>query len=337
VANTPPAYFAEALMVIKGQEEVSGRLATPSRPSIFWTPARREALTGWLFAMPWILGLLLFTAGPMLFSLYTSFTRYNITTTPVWTGLQNYQNIYNDPFFYKALYNTFWMVLVRVPLVTLISIAIAMLLNMDLPMERFFRSIIYLPNVLSGVAAIFLWKWILAPNGVLNQGLDLLGIRGPGWMVDPLWTKPGMVIMGLWWVGGSVLIYLAGLKGIPKSYYEAAEIDGAGDLAKTWYITLPLLTPAIFFQVVTGIIGTFQIFTSAYILAGTDNVFGGPGQSMLFYVLYLYNRAFGRIGPAGFQMGYASALAWILFAVILLITMVQLWFARRWVYYETEE
>jgi multiple sugar transport system permease protein len=156
--------------------------------------------------------------------------------------------------------------------------------------------------------------------------------------VDASWTKPGMVVMGMWWIGGNVLIYLAGLKGIPRSLYEAAEIDGAGDWAKIRYVTLPLLTPTIFFQIITGIIGTFQIFTTAYILVGVgaDAATGGPGQSLLFYVLYLYRRAFGQLGPAGFQMGYASALAWILFIIILIITFIQLRLADRWVHYESD-
>jgi multiple sugar transport system permease protein len=303
------------------------------------TPHQLEALNGWLFALPWILGLVLFTLGPMLFSFYAGFTRYNITTTPQWIGLSNYETIFfNDQFFRRALYNTFWMVVIKTPIVIVVSIGIALLLNIDLPGEKFFRSIIYLPNVLSGIAAIFLWKWILAPNGILNRGLELFGIQGPAWFVDPAWTKPGLVVMGMWWIGGNILIYLAALKGIPRSYYEAAEIDGAGNWAKTLYVTLPLLTPAIFFQVVTSIIGTFQIFTTAYVLVGIESnaPSGGPGQSLLFYVLYLYNIAFGRLGPGGFQMGYASALAWILFIIILLVTLIQLAMAKRWVYYESE-
>ncbi len=311
---------------------------TAYAPKRSWlTPARREALNGWLFALPWLLGLILFTAGPMLFSFYAGFTRYNITTPPQWIGWQNYQAIAQDDFFWTALYNTFWMVLIRTPLVLLVSLGIALLLNIDLPGEKFFRSIIYFPNVLSGIAAIFLWVWILAPNGLLNRGLALVGIQGPGWFVDPTWTKPGMVLMSLWWVGGNILIYLAALKGIPRTLYEAAEIDGANGWTQMFYITLPLLTPAIFFELVTGIIGAFQIFTTAYIISGVDAATGGPGQSMLFYVLYLYSRAFGRVGPAGFQMGYASALAWILFLIILVVTLIQLGLARRWVYYESEE
>jgi len=301
-------------------------------------PALREELMGWLFAMPWILGFLVFMVGPMLFSLYTSFTKYNIIATPKWIGLDNYENIFfDDPFFYKSLANTFWMVLVKTPLVMVVAIGLAMLLNTDIPGGKFFRTVIYLPNVLSGIAAIFLWQWILAPKGLFNSALETFGIKGPGWFVDPDWTKPGMVLMGMWWIGGNVLIYLAGLKGIPKELYEAAEIDGAGSWEKARYITLPLLSPTIFFEVVTGIIGTFQIFATAFILIGTKKpAVGELGQSMLFYVLYLYDRAFGKIGQGGFQMGYASALAWILFIIILVITAVQLWLAKRWVHYETE-
>jgi multiple sugar transport system permease protein len=298
---------------------------------------RNEAIVGYLFAMPWIIGFIVFLVWPMVFSFYTSFTRYNIIRDPQWIGLRNYQNIlFNDDRFYKALENTFWMVLVRTPIVIVAALVIAILLNVDNPGERFFRAVIYLPNVLSGVAAIFLWQWILAPNGLFNQGLAVFGIRGPAWFTDPRWTKPGLVVMGLWWIGGAVLIYLASLKGIPKTLFEAAEIDGASPWAMTRYITLPLLSPTTFFLVVTSVIGTFQMFESAFIISGVDSAEGGPGRSMLFYVLYLYNRAFGRVGAGGLQMGYASALAWILFLVILSVTLVQLWLARRWVYYETE-
>jgi multiple sugar transport system permease protein len=304
----------------------------------FLRPALREELNGWLFAMPWIIGFLLFTVGPMLYSLYTSFTRYNIIADPRWIGLQNYENLFlNDPLFYKSLSNTFWMVIFKTPLVIVVAISLALLLNVDIPGGKFFRTVIYLPNVLSGIAAIFLWQWILAPNGLFNAALSTFGIRGPGWFVDPDWTKPGMVLMGMWWIGGNVLIFLAGLKGIPKELYEAAEIDGADSWQKVRHITLPLLSPTIFFEVITGIIGTFQIFTTAFILIGTKNAAVGElGQSMLFYVLYLYDRAFGKIGPGGFQMGYASAMAWVLFIIILAITAVQLVLAKRWVHYETE-
>src|SRR5215208_4760804 len=312
------------------------KAASELRPSLL-RPALREELMGWLFAMPWILGFLLFTAGPMLFSLYTSFTKYNIIAAPKWIGLDNYESLFlQDQLFYKAMANTFWMVLVKLPIVMIVAIGLALLLNVDIPGGKFFRTVIYLPNVLSGIAAIFLWQWILSPKGLLNSALETFNIQGPGWFVDPTWTKPGIVVMGMWWIGGNVLIYLAGLKGIPKELYEAAEIDGAGSWEKTRYITLTLLSPTIFFEVVTGIIGIFQIFTTAFILIGKEPALGERSQSMMFYVLYLYDRAFGKVGQGGFQMGYASAMAWILFIIILLITLVQLRLAKRWVYYETE-
>src|SRR5215217_3243041 len=245
----------------------------PRRPLL--RPAVREELTGWLFAMPWILGFLLFTAGPMLFSLYTSFTKYNIIASPKWIGLKNYETLFlQDPIFYKAMANTFWMVLIKLPLVMVVAIGCALLLNVDVPGGKFFRTVIYLPNVLSGIAAIFLWQWILSPKGLLNSALQTFNIQGPGWFVDPTWTKPGIVLMGMWWIGGNVLIYLAGLKGIPKELYEAADIDGADSWQKTRYITLPLLSPTIFFEIVTGIIATFQIFTTAFILIGKEPALG---------------------------------------------------------------
>jgi multiple sugar transport system permease protein len=309
-----------------------------AQPRPFLRPAIRQELTGWLFASPWIIGFLLFTAAPMLFSAYASFTEYNITTSPKWVGLQNYERLFRDPFFFKSLGNTFWMVVVKTPIVVVVSIALALLLAMNVPGGQFFRTVFYLPNVLAGVAAVFLWRWILAPNGLLNQALGVVGIGGPAWFTDPAWTKPALVVMGMWWIGSGVLIYLAGLKGIPKDLYEASAIDGAVGWSKFRHITLPMLSPTIFFQVVTGIIGTFQIFTTAFIIAqeGGDIKPFYAAQSLLFYVLYLYYRAFGRVGPVGFQMGYASAMAWILFLIIMAITLIQLRLSKRWVYYESE-
>jgi multiple sugar transport system permease protein len=299
-----------------------------------------EALTGWLFVLPWIIGFAAFTLGPMLFSLYTSFTDYNIIRAPRWIGVENYREIFaEDRFFWISLKNTFWMVLVKTPIATALALFIAILLNMDLPGTRLYRTIIYLPAVLSGVAAIFLWEWMLEPNGLVNQGLDVFGIRGPAWFSDAGWTKPGLVLMGLWWIGVDVIIYLASLRGIDKTLYEAAEIDGASGWTKNFYITLPLLTPTTFFLVITDIIATFQIFTTAYIITTDPAVttLGGAQHSMLFYVLYLYKCSFGQNACSGrLEMGYGSALAWILFVIILVITVVQLGLARRWVYYEAD-
>ncbi len=300
---------------------------------------RSEALTGWLFVTPWVIGFLAFTLGPMLFSIYTSFTDYGITTAPQWVGLDNFREIFTDDrFFWISLKNTFWMFFVKTPLIILLALAIAILLNMGLPGSSFFRTIIYLPAVLAGVSSIFLWKWILASNGLLNQGLALFGIQGPAWFTEAAWTKPALVIMGLWYVGIEVIIYLAALKGIDKTLYEAAQIDGASFWAKTRFITLPLLSPTTFFLTITNIIGVFQIFTSAYIITTAPGIstVGGAEHSLLFYVLYLYKRAFGQqVGSGTLEMGYASALAWILFLIILAITLFQLWLSKRWVHYES--
>lgn len=302
----------------------------------------REGISGWLFASPWIIGFLVFTLGPMLFALYASFTDYKITRPPEWIGTDNYTSLFHDDRFFTGLGNTIWMVVVKVPIVIFISLVVALLLNMDLPGVSAFRTILYMPNVLSGAAAVFLWLWMLTPNGLVNGALKAVGVEGPAWWADSHWTKPGLVVMGTWWIGGSVLIFLAGLKGIPEHLNEAASIDGATGWNRLRYLTLPLLSPTIFYLVVTGIIGTFQIFTTAYLIAtsstsgtGGDVNLGGPDQSLLFYVLYLYNRAFGKTG-VGFQMGYASAMAWILFIIILIVTLVQLLLAKRWVHYETE-
>jgi multiple sugar transport system permease protein len=305
------------------------------------TAGQREAITGWLFALPWLLGFLLFTAGPMFFSLYASFTDYRITVPERWIGLNNYVSLFTrDDRFLQSLGNTLWMVVVKTPLVLIVALGIALLLNVEVPGSRFFRTIFYLPSVLAGAAAVYLWQWILNPNGLVNRFLSLFGLDGPAWFSNPDWTKPGLVLMGMWWIGGMILIFLAGLKGIPSTLYEAAELDGAVGWRKIWHITLPMLSPTIFFLVVTTIIGTFQIFTTAYILtssAGQNAALGGPGPgSLLFYVLYLYNRAFGVVGPGYFQMGYASAMAWILLVIVLVITGAQLLLARRWVHYETE-
>ena len=319
------------------QDTPAKRAAPRKRPRLM----RGEAITGWLFVTPWIIGFAAFTLGPMLFSLYTSFTEYNIIRAPEWIGLQNFQQIFfDDRFFWISLQNTFWMVAVKTPIVIVTSLFIAVLLNMDLPFTRIFRTVIYLPAVLSGVAAIFLWEYILEPNGLLNSFLEIFGVQGPAWFSAAAWTKPAMVVMSLWWIGTDVIIYLASLKGIDKTLYEAAEIDGASGWAQNWYITIPLLTPTTFFLVITSIIGTFQIFTTAYIITTdpTISTLGGTEHSLLFYVLYLYKYAFGDSsvpGTTGLAMGYASALAWILFVIILIITLIQLGLARRWVHYES--
>jgi multiple sugar transport system permease protein len=296
------------------------------------SPGRREAITGYLFAAPFIVGFIALTVGPMLFSLYASFTKYNIVSAPRWIGLDNFRNIFlYDDRFRISLKNTVFYVIVKTPLVILVSLLLAMLLNIErLPFKRVFRTVFYMPTVLTGVAAVFLWVWVLNPSGLLNRGLAFLHIPGPNWFYDPAWSKPGLIVMSLWYIGAPMLIFLAGLNAIPTQLYEAAAIDGAIGFRRFWNITIPLLSPTIFYVVVTNIIGAFQVFTSAFIVsttAGKDA--GDPARSLLFYEVYLYERAFKSL-----EMGYACALAWILFVVVMAVTLAQLWLARRWVYYE---
>jgi multiple sugar transport system permease protein len=296
----------------------------------FWSQRRREALTGYLFASPWIIGFLFLTLGPMLFSLYASFTTYDIVNAPHWIGLANYNFIFHhDPDFPTALQNTFVYVLMKTPIVISVALFIAILMNQNVPGVKFFRTIFYMPTVITGVAAIFLWIWVLSPTGILNSGLGYLHISPKNWFYDPSWSKPGLVIMGTWYIGSPVLILLAGLTGVPKHLYEAAEIDGAGMFRKFWNVTLPMLSPTLFFIVLTNIIGAFQVFNSAFVISTTaGSAPGDPQQSLLFYEVYLY------VHFKALEMGYACALAWILFAIILAVTLFQLWLSRKWVYYE---
>ncbi len=303
-------------------------------PKPFLTPKRQEALTGYLFALPFIVGFIGLTLGPMLFSLYASFSDYNITSAPEWIGLENYDYILTqDDRFRTSLGNTVYYVLLKTPLIIVISLLLALLMRVEVPGRRVFRTIYYLPTVLTGVSSIFLFIWVLSPTGLLNNGLGTVGIQGPNWFFDPDWTKPGLVVMSLWTIGTPLLIMLAGLNGIPRDLYEAASIDGAGVWSKFWRITIPMLSPTLFFLVVTNIIFAFQVFNSAYVVSTTispTRAPGDPAQSLLFYEVYLYLRAFRDL-----QMGFASALAWILFLIIMVVTGIQLWFSKRWVYYES--
>lgn len=281
-----------------------------------------------MFALPWLLGFLIFTLGPLLVSIYLSFTSYDVLNPPKFIGLENYRTLFRDPLFWKSLYNTFYMVVIGVPVNIIVAFGIALLLNVELKGIALYRAIYYLPSITPVVASSILWLWILnADFGILNSTLAMFGIRGPNWLADPSWAKLAIIMMGAWQAGGNMLIYLAGLKGIPAQLYEAAEIDGAGTWYKFWRITIPMISPTLFFNLIMGIIGTFQIFTQAYIMTG-----GGPLDSTLFYVYYLFNNAFSY-----FKMGYACSMAWILFLIILVLTAIQFKLASRWVYYEAGE
>jgi multiple sugar transport system permease protein len=235
-----------------------------------------------------------------------------------------------DPLFWKSLYNTTWYVVVSVPLSVIVAMLLALLMNMNhIKGLRIFRTLYYLPSVLSGVAVVLLWQWILDPNaGLINNFLQIFGVDGPAWTYDPQWTKPSMVLMKIWGVGGTTVMLLAGLQSVPLELYEAGAIDGASGLKKFFNITLPMISPTLFFIIVTGISGAFQIFDAAYIMLNGQSL-GGPNNSLLFYNLYLFNTAI-----TDQQMGKASAMAWILFVIIMVFTVVQMVGSKKWVYYE---
>jgi multiple sugar transport system permease protein len=296
--------------------------AIPSRP---YSPRLRRNVTGYLFATPWFIGFFVFTAGPMLASLYLSFTDYDVTSSRNWVGLRNYVELTTDPLIRRSLGNTAYYSLLAVPLGIVTALFFAVLLNQGLPGTRLLRTIYFLPSVTSGVAVSLLWLWLLDPSyGAINDLLRSLGLRGPLWLQHPSSAKPALVLMSVWSIGNTIVIFLAGLQGIPQQLYEAAAIDGAGVLRRFWHITLPMMTPTIFFTLVMGVIGSFQVFTQAYVMTQ-----GGPNNATLFYVYYLYQQAFAFV-----HMGYASAMAWLLFAIILALTLIVFRSATRWVYYE---
>ena len=285
----------------------------------------RRNIEGYLYILPWLAGLLCFFAGPMLASIGLSFTKYEILTPMKWIGLENYQALFKDPRFYKSLTNTVYYVVGVVPLRIVLGLLLAVLLNSKLPGMRLYRTAFYIPSVTAGVAIALLWTWIFEPMyGVLNNILEVFGIKGPGWLGSETWAMPAMIIMGAWHTGRSMLVSLAGLQSVPPHLYEVVDLDGGGDWRKFWHITVPLMTPIIFFNIVVETIATFQVFANAFIMTG-----GGPNNATLVYILYLYNNAFQFL-----HMGYASAMAWILFFIVFGLTLFQVWGSRRWVYYE---
>ncbi len=288
---------------------------------------RAQWKEGVICALPWIVGFIVFTGGPMLFSIVISFTRYDILNPAVTTGLDNYLFMFTkDDLFWKSLYNTVFMV-IGIPLGMAVGLGMAILLTQKVKGVAVWRTLFYLPSIVPMVAASILWIWIFNPqSGLLNGLLASIGITGPEWLQDKDTSKWALIIMGLWTAGGGMIIWIAGLKGISDSYYEAASIDGATTWQQFKFITIPMLTPYIFFNLIMGLIGTFQIFTQAFIMTA-----GGPVNSTLFYAYYLFNNAFRYL-----NMGYAAAMAWFLFVVVLLLTAIQMAFSRRWVHYEDE-
>jgi multiple sugar transport system permease protein len=299
------------------------------------TPAaRREAIIFYLTTSPWTIGFLLFTLIPMGMSLYLSFTSWKVLTPPQWIGFDNYIRMFtNDPDFYQSLKVTILYTITSVPLQMVAGLFLAILLNEATRAVGFFRTAFYIPSVVASVASAVLWTWIFNPRfGPINGLLRTLHLGAPNWFNDPNYALAALVIMSTWGLGGQMLIFLAGLKGIPKSLYEAAEVDGAGRLVRFVRITLPMLSPTIFFNLVMAMIGAFQTFDAAFVISTAHaGQLGSPLKSTLFYLLHLYQEGFTFL-----NMGYASALAWMLFIVILAVTLVINRTSKSWVFYSGE-
>lgn len=298
------------------------------------SPWRRpETRAAYLFLSPWIVGFVLLTAGPMLASLVLSFTDYDILSSPRFVGLANYKELATDPDVLRSLGNTVYYTLLHVPLSMAISLALAMLLVRLGRGSAFFRTIIYLPVMTPPVAVGALFLLLLnGQTGLVNSALGKLGVQGPQWTADPVWIKPGIVLMSLWTVGASVVIFLAALREVPAQLYEAATVDGASGWHRFRYVTLPMISPSLFFVLIVNTIGSLQMFTEVYTMFfGNETTRSSSGDAALFYVVYLFQQAFQFL-----HMGYASAMAWLLFLVVLLITLIQVRVSRRFVYYEGE-
>jgi multiple sugar transport system permease protein len=298
--------------------------ATVRRPRGM-TLAQREEIAGWLFILPAVLGVLIWLAGPMLYSVWLSMTEWDLIRPPRFVGLANFAHMMEDELFYKSLWVTLYYTVFHVPLTLGLAFLVALLLNTETRGIAFFRTLYYLPSIVPAVANAVLWIWIFNSEfGLLNLLLRSLGFDKVLWLQDTRTALPALILMSLWTLGGTMIIFLAGLNGIPQQLYEAAQIDGAGSWARFWRITIPMMTPVIFFNLILQIIGSFQVFTAGYLITR-----GGPNYATNFYVLYLFNNAF-----AWFEMGYAAALAWVLFFIILGLSMIVVRSSSRWVYYE---
>lgn len=294
----------------------------------------KENLEGYLFISPWIIGTIIFTLVPIISVVVLSFFRWDLFNPPKYAGMANFIKLSHDPFFYKSISVTFYYSMIAVPLGLALALALALMLDNKLKSTPFFRSIFFLPHIVSGIAMLLLWKWLFDPNfGLVNKVLDFVhitnllnavGIGRPQWLLAPEGAVPAMIMMSLWGIGASMMIFLAGLQGVPKELQEAAELDGAASFAKFRFITLPLITPTIFFLLIVGTIAAVQSFNQAYVMTQ-----GGPANATLFYCLYLFRNAFEM-----FNMGYACSMALILFIFVLIVTLIQFILSKRWVYYQ---
>jgi multiple sugar transport system permease protein len=288
---------------------------------------RQEALAGYLAILPWFLGFLFFSLGPIIASFILMFMKWEVITPAEWSGLANFQRMFSDPLVLTSLWNTFFYTILAVPLNLAAALFASLLLNVSVRGTNVYRALIYLPSQMPIVATAILWFFIFSPTyGLANGILGWFGIAPQKWLWDVNLVKPSLVLMAIWAFGNAMIIFLAGLQGIPEALYEAARMDGANSWRLFRHITLPMLSPTIFFNLIIGIIGSFQVFTNVFIMTN-----GGPGSASLMLVLYIYRNAFQN-----FRMGYASLLAWVLFLIVLLMTLVQFRISRTWVYYEGE-
>lgn len=290
--------------------------------------ANTDAIAAGVFIAPLVIGLLVFTVWPMLNSIWLSLCHYDVFSAPKYIGSKNYANLFQDPLFWQALKVTTIYSVISVPLGLIAGLGLAIMLNTKIRGMGLFRTVYYLPSVLSGVAVSLLWFWIFNPDfGLANYALEKMGLPPVAWLTSPKTALMSLIIMSLWSVGGAMVINLAGLQGISKELYESANLDGANGLQQLRHITLPGLTPVIFYNLIMGIIGSFQVFTQAFVMTS-----GGPSNATLFYVLYLFRQSFNY-----FHMGYASAMAWVLFTIILVLTLLVFKSSSFWVYYEGEK
>jgi multiple sugar transport system permease protein len=303
------------------------RAKTPEEKRLAKKEASRDNKAAYLFLLPWLVGLIVITVGPLLASLYLSFTDYNLIQSPEWVGFENYARMLQDPRLHNSLRVTFTYVFVSTPLQLALALGIALLLNEGMRGLAFYRSIFYLPSMLgASVAIAVLWRQMFGTDGLVNQVLRLFGLDATtGWISDPKWALWTIILLHVWTFGSPMVIFLAGLRQIPGMYYEAASVDGATKWTQFTKITLPLLSPIIFFNLVLQIIGAFQAFTQAFVVSGGT---GGPSDSTMFYTIYLYQRGFGQ-----FQMGYAAAMAWLLVAIIAAFTAINFFASKYWVFY----
>jgi len=287
---------------------------------------RRNLTLAILFQLPWFIGFLAFLLYPALASLYYSFTDYSLLNPAHWIGLDNYSALFHDQFFQAAAGNVAYLLFLGVPLSTVFAFAVALLLNTKVRGIAIWRTLCFVPAVIPPLSAAILWVWVFNPQfGIVNAFLSFLHLPQPGWFTDPVWSKPTMILLNLWQVGVTIIIYLAALQGVPKELYEAVQIDGGGFWRQMWHITIPMVSPVTLFNLITGIIAALQFFTPAYTIGGST---GNPMSSLLFVVTYIYTTAFQN-----FQMGYASAMSWLLFVIIMVSTVLLILFTRRWTYY----